>query len=109
MNNDARWIKTTKNGIICENCGEHPLYDYFGRQCLSPYCPRCGAIMFNPNLPMRERRIQIECMKCENFDAEKNGCLFYGNDSEKAIASCIADNFIVYRPNCGANMEKGNE
>ena len=31
--------------VICNNCGCHPLYDYFGRTTLSSFCPYCGAKM----------------------------------------------------------------
>ena len=29
----------------CTNCGNFPLYDYFGRIKLSEICPHCGAQM----------------------------------------------------------------
>jgi hypothetical protein len=30
---------------FCTNCGEKPLYDYFGKLKLSKCCPNCGAKM----------------------------------------------------------------
>ena len=39
----GRWVNAAGGRTICNNCGEYPLYDYFGRQKFSYYCPNCGA------------------------------------------------------------------
>lgn len=41
----GRWVNAAWGRTICNNCGEYPLYDYFGRQKFSYYCPNCGAKM----------------------------------------------------------------
>ena len=41
----GQWSKVSGGRIICKHCGEYPLYDYFGRQKFSNYCPRCGVKM----------------------------------------------------------------
>ncbi len=41
----GRWVNASGARTICNNCGEYPLYDYFGRQKFSYYCPNCGAKM----------------------------------------------------------------
>lgn len=40
---NGRWVNAAGGRTICNNCGEYPLYDYFGRQKFSNYCPNCGA------------------------------------------------------------------
>lgn len=37
------WVHMPGGRSICGNCGEYPLYDYFGRQNFSKYCPKCGT------------------------------------------------------------------
>lgn len=41
----GRWIEAAGGRTICNQCGEYPLYDYFGRLKLSTACPNCGAKM----------------------------------------------------------------
>lgn len=41
----GRWNNVAGGRTICNKCGEYPLYDYFGRQKFSYYCPNCGAKM----------------------------------------------------------------
>ena len=41
----GRWVDAAGGRTICNHCGEYPLYDYFGRQKFSNYCPNCGANM----------------------------------------------------------------
>lgn len=41
----AHWDEVSGGRTICTNCGNHPLYDYFGRLKLSDICPHCGAQM----------------------------------------------------------------
>lgn len=43
----AHWDEVSGGRIICDHCGEYPLYDYFGRIKLSRCCPTCGALMSN--------------------------------------------------------------
>ena len=41
----GRWVEASGGRIICNRCGNYPLYDYHGRQKLSPVCWNCGARM----------------------------------------------------------------
>lgn len=41
----GEWSHCAGGRSICNHCGEYPLYDYFGRQKFSNYCPHCGAKM----------------------------------------------------------------
>ena len=41
----GRWVNAAGCRTICNHCGEYPLYDYWGKQKLSAYCPNCGAKM----------------------------------------------------------------
>lgn len=41
----GQWVEASGCRTICNRCGHYPLYDYFGRQKLSPYCWYCGANM----------------------------------------------------------------
>jgi hypothetical protein len=41
----GRWVNAAGCRTICDHCGEYPLYDYWGRQKLSNYCPNCGKKM----------------------------------------------------------------
>ena len=41
----AQWVEASGCRIICNHCGNYPLYDYFGRQKLSDICPHCGALI----------------------------------------------------------------
>lgn len=41
----GKWSHVAGGRTICNQCGEYPLYDYFGKQKFSNYCPRCGAKM----------------------------------------------------------------
>lgn len=41
----GRWIEAAGGRTICNQCGEYPLYDYFGRLKLSTACPHCGSKM----------------------------------------------------------------
>ena len=41
----AHWDEVSGGRTICTNCGNYPLYDYFGRLKLSDICPHCGAQM----------------------------------------------------------------
>ena len=41
----AHWDEVSGDRTICTNCGNYPLYDYFGRLKLSDVCPHCGAQM----------------------------------------------------------------
>lgn len=41
----GEWKEASGCRIICNNCGHYPLYDYFGRLKLSPYCWFCGVKM----------------------------------------------------------------
>lgn len=41
----GRWVEAAGGRTICNQCGEYPLYDYFGRLKLSTACPNCGAKM----------------------------------------------------------------
>ena len=41
----AHWDEVSGGRTICTNCGNYPLYDYFGRLKLSDVCPHCGAQM----------------------------------------------------------------
>lgn len=41
----GEWVNVAGGRTICNNCGEYPLYDYFGRLKLSNSCPNCGADM----------------------------------------------------------------
>lgn len=41
----AHWDNVSGGRTICTNCGNYPLYDYFGRLKLSEICPHCGAQM----------------------------------------------------------------
>lgn len=41
----GRWVNAAGGRTICNNCGNYPLYDYFGRQKFSAHCPNCGAHM----------------------------------------------------------------
>ena len=49
---NSRWVKA--HGMMppeyhhrkqCSMCGGWALQDYFGRECMSHYCPNCGAKM----------------------------------------------------------------
>ena len=42
---EAQWVNVAGCRTICNHCGEYPLFDYFGRQALSPFCPNCGFKM----------------------------------------------------------------
>ena len=44
---NASWVEVSGGRIICDHCGNYPLYDYFGRINLSRCCPICGALMSN--------------------------------------------------------------
>lgn len=37
------WVNASGGRTICNQCGEYPLYDYWGRQKFSNFCPNCGA------------------------------------------------------------------
>ena len=39
------WSNVAGGRTICRHCGEYPLYDYFGRQKFSRFCPTCGFDM----------------------------------------------------------------
>lgn len=41
----GKWSHVAGGRTICNQCGEYPLYNFFGRQAFSNYCPRCGAKM----------------------------------------------------------------
>lgn len=41
----AQWSNVAGCRTICNNCGNYPLYDYWGKLKLSNCCPNCGAIM----------------------------------------------------------------
>ena len=41
----GQWANVSGGRTICNQCGEYPLYDFFGRQKLSRSCPNCGAKM----------------------------------------------------------------
>ena len=41
----GEWKEASGCRTICNNCGHYPLYDYFGRLKLSPYCWFCGVKM----------------------------------------------------------------
>lgn len=43
----ASWVEVSGGRIICDHCGNYPLYDYFERINLSRCCPTCGALMSN--------------------------------------------------------------
>ena len=42
---NAQWVNAAGCRTICNHCGEYPLYDYFGRQKFSRFCPSCGFDM----------------------------------------------------------------
>lgn len=44
----GRWIEAAGGRTICNQCGEYPLYDYFGRQKRTKVCPSCMAVMDLP-------------------------------------------------------------
>ena len=44
----GRWIEAAGGRTICNQCGEYPLYDYFGRQKRTKACPSCMAVMDLP-------------------------------------------------------------
>lgn len=41
----AHWDEVSGGRTTCTNCGNYPLYDYFGRLKFSDICPHCGALM----------------------------------------------------------------
>ena len=47
--NDSKWERKEDDVSYwyeCSNCGERPLYNaYYESECLSDYCPWCGAKM----------------------------------------------------------------
>ena len=45
MDNTAEWITNGGGRIMCSNCHNFPLYDYFGKLKLSKHCPNCGKEM----------------------------------------------------------------
>ena len=42
---NAQWVNAAGCRTICNHCGEYPLYDCFGRQKFSRFCPSCGFDM----------------------------------------------------------------
>lgn len=41
----AQWLEVSGGRIICDHCGNYPLYDYLGKQVFSNVCPHCNAQM----------------------------------------------------------------
>lgn len=39
---------------------------------------------------------EIDCRKCENCDMQNDRCAIYGNDPEKAVKACAANQFKHY-------------
>ena len=48
---EASWYQAMPDDVICSNCEYSALNDYRGNPVLSRFCPNCGKLMINSNMP----------------------------------------------------------
>lgn len=65
----AHWNEVSGGRIICDHCGNFPLYDYFGRLKLSDVCPSCGAQMDEPFPQAHENGNNTQKVSVEKEDS----------------------------------------
>ena len=48
---EASWYQAMPDDVICSNCEYSALNDYRGNPVKSKFCPNCGKLMINSDVP----------------------------------------------------------
>ena len=48
---EASWYQAMPDDVICSNCEYSALNDYRGNPVKSKFCPHCGKLMINSDVP----------------------------------------------------------
>ena len=48
---EASWYQAMPDDVICSNCEYSALNDYRGNPVKSKFCPNCGKLMINSDMP----------------------------------------------------------
>ena len=48
---EASWYQALPDDVICSNCEYSALNDYRGNPVKSKFCPHCGKLMINSDVP----------------------------------------------------------
>lgn len=48
---EASWYQVMPDDVICSNCEYSALNDYRGNPVKSKFCPHCGKLMINADVP----------------------------------------------------------
>lgn len=48
---EASWYQAMPDDVICSNCEYSALNDYRGNPVKSKFCPHCGKLMINADVP----------------------------------------------------------